>query len=332
MDFKALMLRQEENSLSANIEQLNINHLPAGDVLLEVKYSSLNYKDAMAIGNRGIIRKFPAVPGIDLAGTVVESQSLTFKTGDKVILTGWGIGEKHWGGYSQYSRVKSDWLTSLPNGLSPKTAMQIGTAGLTAMLSIMALEENGVSPESGDILVTGASGGVGTLAIPLLSRRGYRVVALTGHPENSGYLKSLGASNVLERTSFLVPKRPGRFMVEPESYSGVVDTAGGPVLAAALSRMKYRGCIALCGLVSGTDIDTSVFPFILRAVRLIGIDSVMCSRLERETAWKRLAAEFPRDLVDASTQEIGLADIPRWANKMLNGEGKGRTIVNLTLT
>jgi acrylyl-CoA reductase (NADPH) len=329
MDFKALLLKQENNSLKASIEQLNETNLPQGDVLVEVHYSSLNYKDAMAFGNKGIIRKFPVVPGIDLSGIVVESNSAKFKSGDSVVLTGWGIGEKHWGGYTQMTRVKSEWLTLLPNGLSLKMAMQIGTAGLTAMLSVMTLEKNGIEPSSGDVLVTGASGGVGSIAIALLARKGYHVTALTGHLENTDYLKSLGAATVLDRQSFLIHKRPGRFSMETETYAGVIDTVGGQVLAAALSRAKYGSCVAMCGLVGGTDVDTSVFPFILRAIKLIGIDSVMCPSDVRELAWRRIVEEMPKEIIERATIEITLGQIPMYAQKMLEGTARGRTIVQV---
>ena len=329
MKFKVLNLKQQNESLSSVIELLDESELPEGDVLIEVHYSSLNYKDAAALGNRGIIRKFPMVPGIDLAGVVIESQVPAYKAGDSVLLTGWGIGETHWGGYSQINRVDSKWLVPLPKGLSLKQAMSLGTAGLTSMLSVMALEENEITPNSGEILVTGASGGVGSLAIPLLVKKGYKVTALTGRLDNSEYLKELGATQILERSSFLIQKRPGRFTIESEAFAGVIDTVGGDVLAAALARTKYAGCVTACGLVGGTDINTSVFPFILRGIHLVGIDSVKCPSAKRERAWKQIATEFPLPILDKITKEIQLQEVPKYAEEMLAGSGLGRKVVAL---
>lgn len=252
--FKALLLNSEDGKVFPEIVELTPEQLPDGDVLIDVHYSSLNYKDAMALGNKGIIRKFPTVPGIDLAGVVRESADARYRPGDAVVLTGWGIGERFWGGFAQMARVKADWLVPLPAGLSLKQAMQIGTAGLTAMLCVQAIEHQGVRPESGEVLVTGASGGVGSVAVALLAELGYRVCAMT-RPGQEDYLRQLGAARTIDRTALAEGARPGRQAMEVETFAGAVDTVGGATLAAIIARLNYRGAVAACGLVGGVDLE-----------------------------------------------------------------------------
>lgn len=327
-NFKALLLRRDEaGQLQAGIETLTLNDLPEGDVVVEVRYSSVNYKDAMAIGDRQIIRKFPAVPGIDLAGVVLSSTAPDFAPGDAVLLTGWGVGERHWGGYSQVARVRSDWLLKLPPGLDPKQAMVIGTAGLTAMLCVQALEKNGLQPGNGPVLVTGASGGVGSVAVAILAQLGHEVWAMS-RPEQEAYLLGLGASKVIARDA-LAPAKPGRPLLDSESFAGAVDTVGGATLANLLARIAYRGSVASCGLVGGVDVDTTVFPFILRGVNLLGIDSVRCPVSVRAAAWQRLLKDLPLDKFATATRDIALAEVPAVAAEMLTGRGHGRVVVDL---
>ncbi|CAN7294081.1 acryloyl-CoA reductase [Trinickia sp. LjRoot230] len=327
--FKALLMKETGGSIAPSIEWLNINDLPDGDVVVDVHYSSLNYKDAMALANRGIIRTFPAIPGIDLAGIVRTSASARFRPGDAVVLTGWGIGERYWGGFTEVERVKSDWLVPLPAGLTLRQAMGVGTAGLTSMLCALALEKHDVRPTSGEILVTGASGGVGSLAIVILARLGYTVVAMTGRPENEAYLKSLGASRTIGRDDYSAPLKPGRGGMEPELFAGVVDTVGGPVLSSAIARLAYGGCAAVCGLVGGIDLDTTVFPFLLRGITLAGIDSVRCPTPRRLEAWERLAQCLPGPAFDATIREVTLEQLVDAAGELARGQGHGRTVVNL---
>jgi acrylyl-CoA reductase (NADPH) len=326
-DFKALLLKSEDGKLIPVIEQISLDAWPDGDTIIDVQYSSLNYKDAMAIGNRGIIRKFPAVPGIDLAGTVRDSANPAFKPGDAVVLTGWGVGERHWGGYSQVARVKSDWLVPLPAGLSLKQSMEIGTAGLTAMLCIQGLEQNGLKKGSGPILVTGASGGVGSIAVAILASLGYEVWAMT-RPDQADYLTTLGASKIVGRDEF-APSKAGRPVLEAETFPAIVDTVGGVTLANLLARVSYRGSVASCGLVGGTEIDTTVFPFIIRGVNLLGIDSVRCPTPVRQQAWERLAKDLPKTMLERVSREIALEEVPLVAAELLAGQGHGRVVVRL---
>lgn len=326
-NFKALVLKSEDGKVFPSIDQLTLDALPEGDVVIDVRYSSINYKDAMAIGNRGIIRKFPAIPGIDFAGTVRTSANPAYKPGDAVVLTGWGVGERHWGGYSQVARVKSEWLVPLPAGLGLKQSMQIGTAGLTAMLCVQALEHQGVRPDSGPVLVTGASGGVGSVAVAVLAKLGYEVWAMT-RPDQADYLTSLGAKKIVGRNDF-APSKPSRPILEAETFAGVVDTVGGQTLAALIARVAYRGSIASCGLVGGTDVDTTVFPFILRGVNLLGVDSVRCPTPVRLQAWQRLAQDLPLATLDHASREIALEQVPEIAAELLDGRGHGRVVVNL---
>ncbi|MGB5444598.1 MAG: MDR family oxidoreductase, partial [Psychromonas sp.] len=289
--FKALVLDQQDKKTIAEIRQLDESSLPEGEVLINVDYSSLNYKDGLAITGKGpIVRKFPMVPGIDLAGQVVESKDDRYQAGDQVVLTGWGVGEGHWGGMAEKASLQADWLVPLPQGLTGKQAMMIGTAGLTAMLCVQALVDAGIKPESGEVLVTGASGGVGSVAITLLAQLGYKAVAVTGRvEENAQLLKELGASRVISRAELEEPARP----LEKQLWAAAVDTAGSKILAKVLAQIDYDGAVAACGLANGFDLPTTVMPFILRGVKLLGIDSVNCPYERRLAAWKRLSEIMP---------------------------------------
>jgi acrylyl-CoA reductase (NADPH) len=310
----------------AVLRQMEDDALPDGDVTVRIDHSTLNYKDALAItGKAPIVRVFPMVPGIDFAGTVESSSRIDFPAGDKVVLTGWGIGEDHWGGLSQKARVKGDWLIPLPDAFTTSRAMAIGTAGFTAMLAVLALEDHGVTPETGEVLVTGAVGGVGSIAVCLLSNLGYRVVASTGRTDERGYLKALGAEEVISRDSFSGPVKP----LASERWAGVVDSVGGTTLAHALSQTRYAGTVAACGLAQSMDLDTSVAPFILRGVTLAGIASVFCPRERRLLAWKRLAADLDVEKLDALTSTIPLSDVVRTAPLFLEGRVRGRIVVDV---
>ena len=328
--FKALMLKQNGKELEPVIETLGLEDLPPGDVLVKVAYSGINFKDAMAIGNRGIIRKFPAVPGIDLAGTVVASDHPAHQPGEEVVLTGWGMGERFWGGYSQYARVQGDGLVPLPAGLTPRQAMAHGTAGLTAALCVAALQRQGLSPADGEVLVTGATGGVGSVAVGLLAGLGFQVVAMTGKPDQADFLKGLGAARLVGREDLAQPSKPGRFVLEPETFAGAVDTVGGATLASIIARLKYGGSVAACGLVGGVELDSHVFPFILRGVSLLGIDSVRCPTPARLEAWASLARSFPPALLEGLTREVGLEEVGVEAAQILAGHARGRVLVRLT--
>jgi acrylyl-CoA reductase (NADPH) len=322
--FKALVV-ESGDPYTAHIRQATLDELPQGDVLVQVAYSSLNYKDALAITGAGkVIRSFPMVPGIDLAGTELESASPAYKPGDPVILTGWGVGERHWGGLAELARVRSEWLVPLPQGLSLQQAMGIGTAGFTAMLCVMALEAHAID-KTKEVLVTGAAGGVGSLAVALLARLGYRVVASTGRPSEEAYLKSLGAREILDRAVLSAPARP----LESERFGGAVDTVGGAVLAGVLPRMAYGGSVAACGNAGGVKLETTVFPFILRGVSLLGIDSVMCPREKRLEAWQRLAHDLPRPLLETTLQTVSLEEVPGLAQALLQGQVRGRLVVKI---
>jgi len=325
--FKALVAHKEGKELTHAIEEQPFEALPEGELLVRVAYSSMNFKDAMALGNRGILRNFPAVPGIDLAGEVVEAGASAFKPGDPVLVTGWGVGEARWGGFAEYARVKPEWALPLPEGLTPRTAMAFGTAGLTAMLGVLALERNGVTPGGGEVLVTGATGGVGSIGLALLAALGYEVVAMSGKPELHDLLTRLGAKRIVDRSAFATPSKPGRFILEPETFQGALDSVGGETLASILARIKYGGSVAACGLVGGANVDTTVFPFILRGVNLLGIDSVKCPTATRQIAWKRLAQHT--DLVAPVVRELTLAEVPAEAARMLEGGAKGRVVVAL---
>lgn len=323
--FKALVLEEKDGEVQAAIRTLPKDALPAGDVLVSVAYSSLNYKDGLALNGKGrIVRSYPMIPGIDFSGTVVESESPEFKPGDPVILTGWWVGERYWGGYSQLARVKSEWLVPLPEGLTLQQAMAIGTAGLTAMLCVMALEEHGLKPGGREVVVTGASGGVGSVAVALLARLGYNVVAVTGRPESHAYLKELGAHDILDRGVLAAPGKP----MESERWAGAVDTVGGDVLAGVIRSMAAGGSIAACGNAGGIELKTTVIPFILRGVNLLGIESVMCPQPRRRAAWARLAHDLPKEVYEPMTQVVPLAQVPEYGRAILKGQVRGRVVVD----
>jgi acrylyl-CoA reductase (NADPH) len=325
--FKALVLEERDGKPQAAIRALGRDVLPDGEVLVQVAYSSLNYKDGLAITGQGrIIRSYPMVPGIDFSGTVVESSSPTYQPGERVILTGWGVGERHWGGFAGMARVKADWLVKLPDGLNPHGAMTFGTAGFTAMLCVMALEDAGVAPGEREVVVTGAAGGVGSVAVALLARAGHNVTASTGRAEEHDYLTALGARQIIDRATLATASnRP----LESERWAGGVDTVGGDTLASVLKGVAYGGAVAACGLAGGTSLNSTVLPFILRGVRLLGVDSVMCPRPRREAAWARLARDFPADQLERVTQTIPLAELPTMAAEILAGKVRGRVVVDV---
>lgn len=327
--FKALMLEQDGQDVRPQLRELTINDLPEGEVLVQVHYSSLNYKDSMALANKGIIRKFPAIPGIDFSGVVVESSNPAYKTGDQVVLTGWGVGERFWGGYSQYARVKAEWLVPLPSSLSLLQAMQVGTAGFTAMMCVDALERYGIEPDTGPIVVTGASGGVGSVALPILAARGYEAWALTGNSGNADALKALGAAKVVSREEYAQASKPGRPIMESESFAAVIDTVGGDLLAQLIARVSYGGAVAACGLVGGTNIDTTVFPFIIRGVSLLGIDSVRCPSAKRQRIWQRVAKDLPLDALARASRTVSLDQVINEAANMIAGHGHGRVVIGM---
>ncbi|MGH1591461.1 MDR family oxidoreductase [Methylobacterium phyllosphaerae] len=324
--FKAVLIEKDEAGYRAGLREIDEAQLPEGDVTVDVAYSTLNYKDGLAITGKGpVVRKFPMVPGIDLSGTVRESRHPEYKAGDRVILNGWGVGETHWGGLAQVARLKGDWLVPLPEGLTPRQAMAIGTAGYTAMLCVIALARQGVTPDKGEVVVTGAAGGVGSTAVALLSHLGYTVVAVSGRPAEADYLRGLGAAEVLDRAAFSEPGKP----LARERWAGAVDVVGSHTLANVCAATKYRGVVTACGLAQGMDLPASVAPFILRGVSLIGIDSVMCPRPERLKAWGRLVSDLDSDKLDAITQEIGLTDVVATAERLMDGRVRGRVVVDV---
>ena len=325
---QALILEQSADQHTlANVREISPQQLPENNVTVAVQWSGLNYKDALAITGRGkIIRQFPMIPGIDFAGTVLESADPRYQAGDAVILTGWGVGETYFGGLAEQARVNADWLLPLPAGLSQRQSMIIGTAGLTAMLCVMALEAGGVTPEQGEVLVTGAGGGVGSVAVSLLSQLGYRVVAVTGRAENHVYLQALGASRIIERAALSEPGRP----LDKQHWAGAIDTVGGQMLANVLAQTTYGGTVAACGLAGGAGLPTTVMPFILRNVRLQGVDSVQAPYAVRQQAWSRLATLLPESFYQQAAQEITLAQAPEYAARLLDNQVTGRTLVRLT--
>lgn len=325
--FKALLLENQDGKTVPTLTRLAESQLPEGEVRVAVAYSSINYKDGLAITGKGkIVRQWPLVPGIDFAGTVLESADSRYQPGDKVVLTGWGVGEGHWGGMAEQARVKGDWLVPLPAGLDERQAMCIGTAGLTAMLCVLALEEAGITPASGEVLVTGAAGGVGSTSVALLAALGYQVAALTGRPEEQGaMLTALGASRIVPRSELLVLAKP----LEKQLWAGAIDTVGSQVLAKLLAQMNYGGAVAACGLAGGFDLPTSVMPFILRNVRLQGVDSVMCPFERRQLAWQRLARDLPASFFAQAVTEIGLEQVVEAAEAITLGQIAGRTLVKL---
>lgn len=327
--FKALVVNKDEDSgkTSAAIEDLDLDQLPAGDVTVAVEYSTVNYKDGLCVGpGGGLVRKYPHVPGIDFAGTVEASDDARYKPGDKVVLTGWRVGEAHWGGYSQKARVKADWLVPLPDGLDTRAAMAVGTAGFTAMLSVMALEDHGLKAGDGPVLVTGAAGGVGSVAVALLAALGHEVAGVTGRPETADYLKGLGAAQIVAREEINeTVKRP----LEAETWAGCVDAVGGAMLARVLGQMKYGASVAAVGLAGGAGLPATVIPFLLRGVNLLGIDSVMQPYDNRVRAWKRIASDLPMEKLESMVVPATLSDLPQLGRDILKGQVKGRVVVDV---
>lgn len=327
---KAMMVTREGGQQQSRVVDIEPSALPVreagGEVLVAIDWSTINYKDALAITGKGpVVRSFPMVPGIDFAGTVEESADPRWKPGDRVILNGFGVGETHWGGLAQKARVRADWLVPLPSGLDARQAMAIGTAGYTAMLCVLALQRHGLTPERGDILVTGANGGVGGVAIALLSRLGFRVVASTGRVAEADYLRSLGAADVIDRAELSAPGKP----LAKERWAGVVDSVGSTTLANACAATRYGGAVAACGLAGGMDLPATVAPFILRGATLYGIDSVMAPMPPRVEAWQRLAREMDITRLDAISTQVALADAPRLATDLLEGRVRGRVVVDV---
>ena len=324
--FNAILIDKTDAGQAASVTRIDETQLPVGDVTIDVDFSTLNYKDGLAItGSSPVVRKFPMVPGIDLAGTVRESSHAEWKVGDNVVLNGWGVGETHWGGLAQIARVNGDWLIPLPDAFTPAQAMAIGTAGYTAALCVDALVAAGVTPDQGEVLVTGATGGVGGVAVALLARLGFVVVASTGKVSEADYLTQLGADSVIDRTTL---SEQGRALGK-ERWAGVVDSVGSHTLANACATTKYGGVIAACGLAQGADFPVTVMPFILRGVRLLGIDSVMAPKAKRLAAWARLARDLDPDLLDVIATEIGLAEVIPAAADLLAGKVRGRIVVNV---
>lgn len=323
---KAILIDKDEAGYRAELTQVDESQLPEGDVTVQVAYSTLNFKDSLAItGKSPVVRSFPMVPGIDIAGTVTESNHADFKAGDKVVLNGFGVGEVHWGGLAETARLKGDWLVPLPDVFSEKQAMAIGTAGYTAMLCVLALEKNGVTPDQGEILVTGAAGGVGSVAIALLAKLGYTVVASSGRPDEADYLKGLGASEVIDRAELSEKGRP----LGKERWAGVVDAVGSHTLANACATTKYGGTVAACGLAQGFDLPATVMPFILRGVTLAGIDSVYRPKADRLEAWQRLAQDLDISKIEAIMTEIDMEEAIEVASKQMAGLVRGRYVVKV---
>lgn len=324
---KVLLVEQHDKALNASIQNIDEKALPIHDVVVDIHYSTLNYKDGLAITGKGkILRQFPMVPGIDFSGVVHHSEDPRFHIGQHVLLTGWGVGENHWGGLAEKAGVKGDWLTAVPEGLSLKNAMIIGTAGFTAMLCVMALEQGGVTPECGEILVTGASGGVGSTAISLLSALGYQVTALSGRESNHDYLRKLGAKNIITREEF----EPAGRALDKQRWAGAIDTVGGQILANILSQTHYNGTVAACGLAGGFSLPTTVMPFILRNVRLQGVDSVYFPAEKRTQVWQRLLKLLPATFYAQAMTEITLDEVPRYAQMIMDNQVTGRTLVKLS--
>jgi acrylyl-CoA reductase (NADPH) len=324
--FKAIVIDKAEGGQTVKLADFDDKDLMDGDVTVGVEYSTVNYKDGLAVtGKAPVVRRFPMIAGVDFAGTVEASSHSGWKSGDKVILNGWGLGETHLGAYAQKARVKGDWLVRLPASMSTRDAMAIGTAGYTAMLSVMALERAGVTPERGPVIVTGAAGGVGSVAVAILAKLGYAVIASTGRPSEAAYLKSLGATDVIDRKELSGPPRP----LAKERWAGGIDAVGSTTLANVLSMTRYGGAVAACGLAGGMDLPASVAPFILRGVSLLGIDSVMCPLALRQEAWRRLERDLPRDKIAAMTTEIGLGDVIEAGRRIVEGQVRGRIVVKI---
>ncbi len=329
MSFNALIVdKAEDGTISQAVQEIGEERLPAdGDVTVAVEYSTVNYKDGLCLtGAGGLVRSYPHVPGIDFAGVAEASDDGRYKPGDKVVLTGWRVGEAWWGGHAQKARVKADWLVPLPEGLSTKQAMAVGTAGFTAMLAVLALEDHGLTPDQGEVLVTGAAGGVGSVATAILAKLGYQVAGVTGRPETADYLKDLGAQAILPREELNEPsKRP----LESERWAGCIDAVGGTMLARSLAQMKYGASVAAVGLAGGAKLETTVVPFLLRAVNLLGIDSVMQPYENRLTAWRRIASDLPMEKLEAMIQPATLSDLPSLGSDILKGQIKGRVVVDV---
>lgn len=327
--FNALTMVQNDDGLAtAEIREIDDSALPEGDVTVAVEYSTVNYKDGLCLSAKGggLVRKYPHVPGIDFSGTVEASEDARYKPGDKVVLTGWRVGEVHWGGFAQKARVKADWLVPLPDALTTKQAMAVGTAGFTAMLAVMALEDHGLAPDQGEVLVTGAAGGVGSVATAILANLGYDVAGVTGRPETADYLRDLGATRIVAREELNeTVKRP----LESETWAGCVDAVGGDMLARVLGQMKYGASVAAVGLAGGAALPATVVPFLLRAVNLLGIDSVMKPYEGRLRAWERIASDLPMDKLESMVQPATLADLPRLGADILKGQVKGRVVVDV---
>ncbi len=327
--FRALLLEKAaDGQAHATVQSLDDAALPPGDVIVDLEYSTLNYKDGLCLSatGGGLVRNYPHIPGIDFAGTVATSDDQRYKPGDKVVLTGWRVGEAHWGGYAEKARLKADWLVPLPKGLTTRQAMAVGTAGLTAMLAITALEDHGLTPSKGEVLVTGAAGGVGSVATAILSHLGYSVAAVTGRPETEDYLKSLGASRIIPRADLAeTVKRP----LEAELWAGCIDAVGGAMLARVLGQMKYGASVAAVGLAGGSALPASVIPFLLRGVNLLGIDSVIKPYPDRLRAWARIATDLPMQKLDEMILPATLADLPALGAAILHGDVKGRVVVDL---
>jgi acrylyl-CoA reductase (NADPH) len=328
MSFRALVLSQgPDRKVSGAIETLPDEKLPAGDVTVAVEYSTLNYKDGLVLtSGGGLVKTWPHVGGIDFAGTVEKSDNPNFRPGEKVVLNGWRVGELHWGGYATKARVKGDWLVKLPASLSTRRAMAIGTAGYTSMLCVMALETHGIEPGAGEILVTGAAGGVGSVAVAILAKLGYATVAATGRPQEADYLKALGATAIMDRKELTeAPDRP----LLAERFAGLIDTVSGVMFARALAQLRYGSAAAVCGLAAGPGFPGSILPFILRGITVYGIDSVMMPKGPREEAWQRLAHDLPFDKLDSTVSEAGLGEVAALAPKILKGEIRGRVVVDV---
>lgn len=325
--FKALVIDDSSGAVTASVQDLDEASLPAGNVTVAVEFSTVNYKDGLVVtGAGGLVKRYPHVSGIDFAGTVQGSRDPAYRPGDAVVLTGWRVGEVQWGGHAQKASVNGDWLVPLPAGLTTRQAMAIGTAGFTAMLAVMALERHGLTPSSGEVLVTGAAGGVGSVASALLAHLGYQVVASTGRADAHDYLKALGATAIIDRTAFSEPaKRP----LEGERWAGCIDSVGGNTLARVLAQTKYGGAVAAVGLTGGSKLEHTVIPFLLRGVSLFGIDSVMCPRNRRLEAWGRVHADLPADKLEAMIVPAGLAEVPKLAAQILRGQIRGRVVIDV---
>lgn len=325
--FKAIRIDKAEKGTTAALVQFDEAELMDGDVTVAVEWSTVNYKDGLAItGKSPVVRRFPMIAGVDFAGTVIESSHAGWKAGDKVISTGWGLGETHLGAYAEKARVKGDWLVRLPDGMTTRQAMAIGTAGFTAMLSVLALEKHGLAPKDGAVIVTGAAGGVGSVAVALLSKLGFHVIASTGRAAEHDYLRGLGAAEIIDRNELSAPAKP----IAKERWAGGIDSVGSTTLANLLSMTKYGGAVAACGLAAGMDLPSSVAPFILRGVCLLGIDSVMCPIGPRKAAWDRLAKDLDHAKLAEMTKEIGLGEVLDAGPKILAGQLRGRTVVRIS--